>query len=247
MSESAQAGRARRVFCISMQRTGTTSVGKFFRDFGFRWCGWPSDERNNWSGAWYDGDFERIFSSAEFRAADAFEDSPWFMPDFYKVLLHRFPEARFVLFTRDAASWFRSMVHHSGGDIIGGGRIHCRIYRRELEYFELLRSGRIDEVSENDIYAPKVMKMTGRAKHYMDVYTLHNLEVQAFFRRRAPASLHVGTLEDPRKWQRLGEFLGVHVPEGYVSHENASPARHGQAVLDAVRPDLPAQGDASQP
>ena len=34
---------ADRVFCISMQRTGTTSVGRFFRDFGFRWAGWPAD------------------------------------------------------------------------------------------------------------------------------------------------------------------------------------------------------------
>ena len=29
---------AERIFCISMQRTGTTSVGKFFRDFGFYWA-----------------------------------------------------------------------------------------------------------------------------------------------------------------------------------------------------------------
>lgn len=33
------------VFCISMQRTGTTSVGKFFQDFGFNWAGWPMDKK----------------------------------------------------------------------------------------------------------------------------------------------------------------------------------------------------------
>ena len=81
-----------------MQRTGTTSVGKFFRDTGFRCAGWPADMKNGWSDAWYDGDFEKIFSSLDFRAANAFEDSPWFMPGFYKILFHRFPDSRFILF-----------------------------------------------------------------------------------------------------------------------------------------------------
>jgi len=47
------------------------------------------------------------------------------------------------------------MVRHSGGDIIGSSRIHCKIYRRELEYFEFLHSGVIDEHAENQIHSEK--------------------------------------------------------------------------------------------
>jgi hypothetical protein len=68
--------KRKKVFCISMQRTGTTSVGKFFRDFGFRWAGWPADEKNDWSMSCYEGDCEVIFRSEDFIKADAFEDSP---------------------------------------------------------------------------------------------------------------------------------------------------------------------------
>ena len=136
---------AERVFCLSMQRTGTTSVGKFFRDFGYSWAGWLADEKNDWSVAWYRGDFETIFSSPDFCTANAFEDSPWFLPDFYKILFNRFPRAKFVLFTREPDSWFLSMLRHSGGDVIGHSRIHCKVYRRELEYFELVRGGVLDE------------------------------------------------------------------------------------------------------
>lgn len=211
-----------KVFCISMQRTGTSSVGKFFRDFGFRWAGWPADEKNNWSGSWYDGDYEAIFSSADFRRSNAFEDSPWFLPGFYKILFNRFPTAKFILVTRDPDSWFQSMVKHSGGDVIGSTRVHCKIYRRELEYFESLHSGKIDEKSENQIHSSKKMKLMGHEEHYKNVYRLHNIEVQDFFRRRSPESLHVGSLEDPAKWQKLGKFLGVEVAESYTSHENAS-------------------------
>jgi hypothetical protein len=114
------------------------------------------------------------------------------------------------------------MVKHSGGDVVGSSRIHCKIYRRELEYFELLHSGTIDETIENQIHSEKIMKLLGHAEHYKDVYRLHNIEVQDFFRTRSPVSLHVGSLEDPKKWQKLGKFLGIEVPEGYESHENAS-------------------------
>ena len=218
-------GNADKVFCISMQRTGTTSVGRFFRDLGFKWAGWPADEKNDWSGSWFDGDYEAIFSSSDFRRSNAFEDSPWFLPGFYKILFNRFPKAKFILLTRDPDAWFQSMVNHSGGDVIGRSRIHCKVYRRELEYFELLHAGKIDERTENQLHAERMMKLAGLAEHYKDVYRLHNIEVQDFFRRRAPASLHVGALEDPHKWQKLGRFLGAEVPESYESHENASERR----------------------
>ena len=213
---------AERVFCLSMQRTGTTSVGRFFRDVGYAWAGWPADEKNDWSAAWYRGGFEAILSSADFRAANAFEDSPWFAPDFYKVLFHRFPRARFVLFTRDPDAWFGSMLRHSGGNVIGRTRIHCKVYRRELEYLELLHNGAIDEATENELYAPKTMKLAGRAEHYKAIYRLHNLEVQEFFREHRPEALHVGALEDPGKWRKLAAFLGIEIPDGYDSHENRS-------------------------
>lgn len=200
---------AERVFCLSMQRTGTTSVGKFFRDFGYAWAGWPADERNDWSAAWYRGDFEAILSSADFRAANAFEDSPWFVPDFYKVLFHRFPRARFVLLTRDPDAWFGSMLRHSGGNVIGRTSIHCKVYRRELEYLELVQAGVIDEAIENELYAPKTMKMAGRAEHYKAIYRRHNLEVQDFFRVHRPDALHVGALEDPASGGSSEPFWGL--------------------------------------
>jgi hypothetical protein len=214
--------KTERVFCISMQRTGTTSVGKFLRDYGFRCVGWSADQTNEWSEAWYEGNYERIFTSLDFTVANAYEDSPWFLPGFYKVLYHRFPNAKFVLFTRDSNSWFQSMEHHSRGNIIGKSRIHAKIYRRELEYFDLLKMGDFDEEIENTFGTDKTMKLTGHADYYKEIYRLHNTEVQDFFQKNAPNALHVGQLEDPEKWYKLGKFLGVEVPCGYDCHENAS-------------------------
>jgi len=209
-----------RVFCISMQRTGTTSVGKFFQDFDYRWGGWPADKKNSWSRSWYDGDYEKIFSSIDFRATNAFEDSPWWLPGFYKILFHRFPRSKFVLFTRDPDLWFASMVKHSAGNVIGNSKFHCKVYRREME---LLKAGAFDEELEGRIHSEKPMKLIGHENHYKEIYQLHNAEVQDFFQRHSPESLHVGRLEDPDKWTKLGKFLGVEVPEDYDPRENVSP------------------------
>ena len=211
-----------KVFCISMQRTGTTSVGKFFIDFGFKRAAWPADDKNDWSTSWYEGDYEKIFCSIDFRKTNAYEDSPWWLPGFFKILFHRFPNSKFVLFTRDPDEWFQSMLKHSHGNIIGRSRIHCKICGRELEYFNLMDSDALDEGIENELFSEKTLKFENYSEHYKKIYRVHNLDVQDFFRRHAPKSLHVGKLEDPDKWQKLGEFLGIDVPIGYRSHQNAS-------------------------
>jgi hypothetical protein len=213
----------RKVFCISMQRTGTTSVGKFFQDFGFLWAGWPADRRNAWSHSWYEGDYEKIFNSLEFKSTTAYEDSPWFLPGFYKVLYHRFPGAKFILFTREPDAWFQSMIRHSKGNVLGRSRFHSKVYRRELEFFDLLQTGIIDEVLEDKDRYGKTMKISLElADHYKAVYNLHTVEVQDFFHRYDPEALFIGSLEDPEKWQKLGKFLNIKVPDNYESHENKS-------------------------
>lgn len=214
--------RSPNVFCISMQKTGTTSVGRFLQDVGFCTAGWDVCERNEWGEAWYDGDHESIFASADFRRANAFEDAPWWYPDFYKILYHRFPHSKFILFERDPDSWFESMLRHSGGDVIGRSRIHCKIYRRELEYFKLIDRKDVNQEKEDKRYSNKKMKILEHEEHYKNIYKTHNTEVKDFFLRHDRSALHVGRLEDPDKWLKLGDFLGVQVPDNYTAHLNRS-------------------------
>lgn len=214
--------KAFRVFCISVQRTGTTSVGKFFRDFGFFWAGWPQTRKNNWTFLHYEGNYESIFLSDDFRRANAFEDSPWWYPGFYKVLYSRFPNSKFVLFIRDPDDWFRSMLKHSGGNILGQPIVHSKNYRREKEYFELFNEKEISFAESIEFSGEKAMKLFGHEEHYKEIYQLHTMEAIDFFRRNNPDALFTARLEDKNKWVNLGKFLGLNVPLDYVSHENAS-------------------------
>lgn len=216
-----------KIFCISMQRNATTSCGQFLKDHGFRVANYSVSNDLNWSRHWMDGNFEAIFSSKAFRSFQAFEDSPWWFPDFYKYLYHRFPTSRFILFYRDSNKWFESMLRHSNGRTLGNTYGHCKIYRRLDEYY--------DKVDRDPGFHPHVegddnlMSLHGKKDHYIQIYEEYNREVQEFFHRHDLSRLFTAELEDDGKWLKLGEFLDIHVEPGYNIHIR-TPERRLNAV-----------------
>lgn len=212
--------KKQKVFCISIQRTGTTSVGDFLEDHGFRVARYSDSRYFNWSHCWHIGDYERIFKSIAFNSFQAFEDDPWWLPDFYKVLFHRFPEAKFILFYRDSNKWFDSLLKHSGGKILGNTHRHCKVYRRLSEYYSRLDNDVDFNPTENQV--DNLLSLDGKREHYKTIYEENNREVIDYFKRFAPQSLFVAKLEDTEKWIKLGQFLGVEVELAYNVHSNKS-------------------------
>jgi hypothetical protein len=215
-----QIGANTKIFCVSVQRTGTTSVGEFFKHFGYKVSTWNVSYPNKWSYNWYNGDYERIFSSKDFKSHQVFEDDPWWLPGFYKVLYHRFPDSKFVLFTRDSQSWFESMKKHSGGKTLGNTRRHCKVYLREKEFYHHLDNTPGFNPAESEV--DNLLGLEGMDEHYKMIYDLHNRQVVEFFEKFSPKSLFVGKLEDPEKWQKMGNFFGLPVPPDLEVHANKS-------------------------
>lgn len=208
-----------RVFCLSMPRNGTASLGRFCRDFGLRTAIAPALREHRWTAAWHAGDFDAIFDSPEFMHAQVVAGSPWWLPEFYKIAFQRVPDARFVLLTREPRAWFESMLAHADGHADGDNRLHAKAFRRELDFFRGLHAGDLDDRTDA---RGRRLPLVGRAAHYAEMYRLHNSEVMDWFGRHAPHALHWGELEDPRLWRRLGAFLGIEVPFGYRCQVNAS-------------------------
>lgn len=209
-----------RIFCISMQRNGTTSVGDFFNHFGYPVARWEDSWNNKWTESWYDGDFESIFKSKDFKSFQVFEDDPWWLPDFYKVLYHRFPNSKFILFTRDSESWFKSMLSHSNGQTPGNTKRHCKVYRREKEFYHKLNTDKSFKPSEDQI--DNLLKLVGHEQHYKDLYEIRNKEIFEFFEEHNRSRLIHCDLADPDKWQKLGAFFGIDVPNNFDIHSNES-------------------------
>jgi len=216
-------GRIRKdkVFCISFQRTGTTSTGAFFARAGYRVAVWRVSRKNRWSDLWFRGDYETIFSSGDFKKSQVFEDDPWWCGDFYKVLFHRFPRSRFIQFTRDPDRWFDSMLSHSEGRSLGNTYRHSKLYRRESEYYE-----RFGDITYGNDEIDNLLPLTeDHRSHYTGVYGLRNREISEFFAAHDPSRIVSLELEDPQKWVKLGDYFGISVPDDLEIHSNRSESR----------------------
>jgi hypothetical protein len=209
-----------KIFCISMQRNGTTSVGDFFKDNGYSVAGWIDSDRNKWTNDWYEGDYEKIISSKDFRNNQVFEDDPWWAPEFYKYLFHKFPKSKFVLFTRDTDDWFKSMMSHSNGKTLGNTRIHCKLYRREKEFYYLLDTDSSFSPTKDGLDC--LMMMKKEESLYRNIYDIRNREIVDFFNEKAPKRLLKIDLNDSEKWVKLGGFFKMKINKDYEIHSNKS-------------------------
>lgn len=208
-----------KVFCISMQRNGTTSCGDFLKDNNYRVASYSQISRE-WNKKWFLGDFESIFKTIYFKAYNAYEDNPWWFPDFYKILFHRFPNSKFILFTRDSEKWFNSMLSHSGGASVGNTKIHCKVYQRMTDYYSYIEEDNYSQISE--INVDNLLSLENKREHYIRVYEEYNKDVIDFFNRVAPSRLFVAQLEDNNKWKNLGKFLGIEINNEINFHSNKS-------------------------
>ena len=197
--------RAPKVFCIGMQRSGTTSFGNFCEaELGLARRGFDISIANEWTRAWMEGDHERIFASADFRTGEVFEDDPWWSPHFYEVLSRRFPDARFVLITRDEDAWFRSLLAHSNGRSPGHTDLHAAMYGREADFRALLDEPGGSFKRKNW----QGLSLEGRDAFYKEAYRAHAEAARAFFAREAPERFLDIRLEDPEKFRKVAVFLG---------------------------------------
>lgn len=100
---------SKKVFCIGLNRTGTTTCGAAFRELGLKLWGWNSHSAE-FTLRWHEGNFSQEMMNAV-QNHDAFTDIPWCM--LYQELDRIFPESVFVLTKRKSVEiWLRSIQKH---------------------------------------------------------------------------------------------------------------------------------------
>ena len=204
-----------KIFCISYQRTGTTSVAEFFRQCGYRVVDWSFD-RKKWTEYYLDRDYERIFSSDKFREFQVFEDHPWFLLDFYKYLYHRFPDAKFVHFVRDSDKWFDSLKY-----------LYDEVHNSTIFYWHFKAYGLLDEYykmleNSNPGNLPRLRIDESQRAHYIGIYEMANREITRFFDAHDKGRIIQQELEDPEKWKKLVKFFDIECDPCPNVHENKS-------------------------
>lgn len=214
-----------KVFCLSMQRSGTTSVGDWLEFHGLRRAGSPTSVRLKWTKLWNEGDYDSIFASTEFQNAEILEDDPWWCPGFYNTLKEVFPEALFVLLTRDSNDWFTSLCHHSAGMNPGSTVLHARIYDREEDLRKLKESN-----PHLDPTKGRLLSIKEHRQHYIRCYETHTQNVLAAF-EDTPERLFHARLEDPSCFEDLCDFIGVQRnPDIAIPRSNYTTDKMRQAL-----------------
>lgn len=209
-----------KVFCLSMQRSGTSSVGDFLEQWGLKRAGHPLSRQQQWTQHWYNGNFEAIFNDPVFQQHEVFEDDPFWCPEFYKYVYHRVPGSKFILLTRESDAWFKSMIHHSKGYTLGQTNIHAKIYRREDELYWLEK-----HIPGFRGSIPKAMTLYDKSSHYKATYERHTTEITNFFKTMGSDALFTSALSDKTTWPRLKEWLNLPEKEGALMNVHAHKAR----------------------
>jgi hypothetical protein len=187
-----------KVFCIGHNKTGTTTLERVLKDFGYRMGSQVKGEL--FIDDWYNRDFKRIVKFA--KSADAFQDIPFSLPETYKHLDAHFKDARFILTERDSAEqWYDSLTTFHSKMFAGSARVPLADdlkkakYRYEGYVFKAFQY--IYNTPEDDLYKKETLM-----RFYMD----YNAAVKHYFSNRAEQLLCIN-VSKPSDYAKLCEFL----------------------------------------
>lgn len=188
-----------KVFCIGMNKTGTTSLRQFMEVHGFRCNSQRKGEllmkdylRKNW---------KPILRHC--RSADFFQDLPFSAPLTAAVLLEKYPKARYVLTIRSNPEiWYASLIRFHREKF---GRYNHLPESEDLKYAEYRYPGfawdaqkALFPTPENDLYNRDILIKT---------YEDHIANVREMFKDRS--NLLILDLSKPDAVESLSTFLKI--------------------------------------
>ena len=188
-----------KIFCIGLNKTGTTSLKTEMFLQGFTVGNQRQAELlfDDWVKRY----FKRIIRYC--RTAEFFQDAPFSYPYTFIAMDQAFPGSKFILTVRDnAEEWYSSLVRFHG-KLWGNGNMPPTAENlKKAAYIEKGRPYRnhflIHNVPENDPYKKHVI---------LSYYHNHTNMVLDYFRHR-PDDLLVINLKKPEDYYRFCKFIG---------------------------------------
>lgn len=202
-------GSHNKVFCIGLNKTGTTSIEAALQGLGYRMGSQVRGElllRN-----WLARDFGPIIQFAE--SADAFQDIPFSLPFTFQALACAFPEAKLVLSIRSSAEeWYDSLVRFNSVDL---GRLPTaeELKLNTYRYPGFMYEAQVGTVmvTDDDLFERQA---------HLDFYNAQSHNVTAYFRNSN--RLLVINIGELGSYQKFCEYLGREPVLHAFPHLNAT-------------------------
>jgi len=216
-----------KIFCLSLQRSGTKSVGGFLRDNGFSVCTYRNSLEHRLQLMWHEKKIEELLRFVKKSEYNAYEDSPWWHGDLYKYIYNNISESKFILLERDPNKWFDSMIKHSGGKNPGNSFYHSETYGRleTLDWITSLR-GNYNYKRDNNI-----LDITQSREHYLKFHWDYHAEIKSYFNLLgAEERLFYSRLETT-SWTDLADFVSLKSADANYSSTHSHITKNSEQKL----------------
>lgn len=201
----------RKIFCIGLNKTGTTSLNKVMQDLGYVSGNQHKAEKLLY--AWAARDFKKIINYCY--SAQFFQDIPFSLPYTYIGLDQAFPGSKFILTIRDSPDeWYNSLIAFHAKLWGKNSRIPTKEDLKNSYYgkkgwpWEANRL--IFDTPEMDLY---------NKEYLTEFYIQHNKNITEYFRHR-PGDLLILNVAEKQAFTKLCDFLGEENMEKEFPWEN---------------------------
>ena len=189
-----------KIFCIGLNKTGTTSLEAALESHGFKVGNQVAGE--DLVDKWAKREFAEVVELCH--TADAFQDAPFSFPFTYQALDMYFPNAKFVLTIRDDFDqWYDSITRFHSKKWADGVRIPTIEDLKNAPYRGTGWAYKVHKLlfdsPDEDPYCKESLRR---------YYEGHNSAVVEYFRHR-PTKLLVINLSDPSAYTQFCSFLGL--------------------------------------
>lgn len=187
-----------KVFCIGSGKTGTTSVERALKDFGYKMGNQVQGELliNDYANR----NFKAIIDFC--KTAEAFQDAPFCFQHTYMALDQYYKNARFILTIRDSDDqWYNSFLnsHIKKFGVNGGIPSWENLKNAKYRYIGYVSEVRKKVFGINESEEPyHEIKL----KHY---YNTHNASVKDYFKNKS--NLLVLNVSSDDSYSKMCEFL----------------------------------------
>jgi len=189
-----------KIFCIGLNKTGTTSLEAELKNKGFRMGNQHSGE--DLIEEWAKRDFCKIIDFCY--SAEAFQDAPFSFPYTYQALAMHFPNAKFILTIRDNfEQWYKSLTRFHSKLWADGVRIPTKDDLKKAPYRFVGRAYRANrllfDTPESSPYEKESLRR---------YYESHNRAVVEYFRHQSDKLLVINIAESSA-YPDFCSFLGI--------------------------------------
>jgi hypothetical protein len=188
-----------KIFCIGLNKTGTTTIERVFSEFEYKLGDQNKGELLIHD--WFNRKYKSIIDFS--KSADAFQDIPFSLPTTFMFLEQYFKNAKFILTIRDTEDqWYESITKFHSKLWSDGIRKPTLDDLKKAAYcykgFAFDSNRYMFSTPENDPYNEAILK-----KYYSN----HNYLVLEYFKSR-PNKLIVINVTRDEDYLRLCKFLG---------------------------------------